>query len=268
MSETMQASWQEQSALLHKEIEKHVRPDTFPLAIRVLRPGEEAPAKAKRPMRDLHVQLSICQAVTMSRRYGWAIALGGEDVSCPIAKAVFHFEEPLEFYTRGNLAHGMYAETQACGELSEAAVPKFTKEESGTIVVSPLNRAEFEPDVVVVYGNSAQVMRMVAASLYKTGGAITSEFSARADCAELIIRTMQADSAQVILPCYGDRVFGQTHDHEMAFSFPYRMAGDVTEGFAGTHRGGVRYPIPSFLHYQAKYPATYERLNDMWKEEK
>lgn len=266
MSETKQLLLNDKLALLNREIEKHVRPDTFPLAIRVLRPGEEIPPKAKRPVHDLQVQVSICQGITMSRRYGWAIAMGGEDLSCPIAKAAFHFEEPVSFYMEGNLAHGMYAETLACAQLTEEEVPKFSKEESGTIVVSPLNRATFEPDVVVVYGNSAQVMRMVAATLFKTGGSISSEFSARADCADIIIRTIQMDSPQVILPCYGDRVFGQTYDHEMAFSFPYRIADNVIEGFAGTHKGGVRYPIPSFLQYQAKYPATYEKLNDMWKE--
>jgi uncharacterized protein (DUF169 family) len=266
MGETTKHSYMDKLHQLNGEIEKHVRPDTFPLAIRVLRPGEEVPAKAKRPLHDLQVQLSICQGITMSRRYGWAIAMGGEDLSCPIAKAAFHFEDPVAFYTEGNLAHGMYAETLACAQLTEEAVPKFTKEESGTIVVSPLSRAAFEPDVVVVYGNSAQVMRMVAAALFKTGGSIASEFSARADCADIIIRTVQTDSPQVILPCYGDRVFGQTHDHEMAFSFPYRMADDVIAGFAGTHKGGVRYPIPSFLQYQAKYPVTYEKLNKMWED--
>jgi hypothetical protein len=40
------------------------------------------------------------------------------------------------------------------------------------------------------------------------------------------------------------------------------------EGLHGTHRGGVRYPIPQFLQYQAKYPATYEKLNEMWNEKK
>ncbi|MEW9672282.1 DUF169 domain-containing protein [Ammoniphilus sp. 3BR4] len=250
------------------EIEKHVRPNTFPLAVRVLREGEVIPEKSKRPFRDLHVQLSICQGITMARTYGWTIALDGEDLSCPIAKAAFHFEEPLSFYTEGNLACGMYTETKEGGALTEAEVPKFSKEESGTIVIAPLSRTNFEPDLVLVYGNSAQVMRMVAASLYKTGGAITSTFSARADCADIIIKTKQTKQPQVILPCYGDRVFGQTQDDEMAFSFPYAHLHDFITGLQGTQRGGVRYPIPSFLQYQAKYPATYEKLNNMWPKNK
>lgn len=248
------------------ELEKHIRPNTFPLAIRVLRKDEAIPAKTKRPLQDLGVQLSICQGITMARTYGWAIAMGGEDLSCPIAKAVFHFEEPLSYYTDGNLACGMYTETKEAGVHTEAEVPKFSKEENGTVVIAPLSRTDFVPDLLVIYGNSAQVMRMVAASLYKTGGAITSTFSARADCADIIIKTKQTQKPQVILPCYGDRVFGQTQDDEMAFSFPYSHLEDFIKGLHGTHRGGVRYPIPAFLQYQAKYPATYEKLNEMWEQ--
>ena len=107
-------------------------------------------------------------------------------------------------------------------------------------------------------------MRMVAAALFKTGGAITSTFSARADCADIIIKTKQTGQPQVILPCYGDRVFGQTQDDEMAFTVPYKQLDSFIEGLHGTQRGGVRYPIPQFLQYQAKYPATYNQLNEMW----
>lgn len=252
---------------LDKAIHKYVRPDTFPLAIRVMKPGEEIPDRVKRPQNDLGHRFSICQGITMARRYGWSLAMGAEDISCPIAKIAFGFEDELEYYSDGNLTDGMYTKTCDLGKKTEACVPKFSKEESGTILVAPLSRAAFEPESVVVYGNSAQVMRMVAAALYTTGGEITSNFSARADCADLIIRTKQTDEPQVILPCYGDRVFGQTQDHEMAFTVPFSKVDDFLEGFEGTHKGGVRFPVPTFLHYEAKYPATYEKLNAMFDEE-
>ncbi|MFC4548554.1 DUF169 domain-containing protein [Paenactinomyces guangxiensis] len=169
-------------------------------------------------------------------------------------------------YEGGTLACGMYTETMEAGKEAEAAVPEFTDEEKGTVLISPLKRAAFQPDLVLVYGNSAQVIRMVAAALYKNGGALTSHFSARADCADIVIRTKQSGEPQVILSCYEDRVFGQTHDHEMPFSFPYKRAQEMVDGLNGTHKGGVRYPIPTFLQYQAEYPSSYEKLNRMWKE--
>ncbi len=260
MSETVVP---EKLSALNDAIHEYVRPDTFPLAIRVMKDGETLPDRVKQPKKDLGERFSICQGVTMARRYGWALAMGGEDLSCPIARIAFAFSEEHDYYREGNLTDGMYTKTCELGAKTEAAVPKFSAEEAGTVLMSPLQRASFEPEMVVVYGNSAQVMRMVAASLYTTGGELTSHFSARADCADIIIRTIQTGKPQVILPCYGDRVFGQTHDHEMAFTLPFSMVDDFIEGLKGTHKGGVRYPIPTFLRYEAKYPSTYEKLNEL-----
>ncbi|MDM5224705.1 DUF169 domain-containing protein [Cytobacillus sp. NJ13] len=250
---------------LETAIHTYVRPDTFPLAIRVLKKEETLPDRVKRPARDFGKTFSICQGVTMSRRYGWSIAMGKEDLSCPIAKIAFGFEEELDYYSKGSLTDGMYTKTCDLGALTEAAVPKFSKEEAGTILMAPLGRAAFEPEVITVYGNSAQVMRMVAGALYHTGGEITSTFTARADCADIVIRTIKTGKPQVILPCYGDRVFGQTHDHEMAFTIPFSMADEFAEGLKQTHKGGVRYPVPTYLQYEAKYPDTYEKLNEMFE---
>lgn len=246
-------------------IDRYVRTETFPLAIRVAMDGSEVPEKARRPSRDMHIQVSVCQGVSMARRYGWTVAMSGEDLSCPIAQVAFAFRSPPPFYAEGNLARGMYAKDLEGARRTEAAVPRA--EGPGTIVVAPLARATFEPEVVAVYGNSAQVMRMVAAALFESGGSITSEFSARADCADIVNRTRQTGRPQVILPCYGDRVFGQTQDHEMAFTFPWKDAEGFRIGLEGTHQGGVRYPIPHYLRYAANYPETYETVRDIWRQE-
>ncbi len=250
------------------ELDSYVRTETFPLAIRIVRGDEPLPAKVRRPQRDLGLQVSICQGISMARRYGWTIAMGGEDLSCPIAQVAFGFAPAIPYYTEGNLAAGMYVETCGLGAETEHQVPRFTAGEAGTVVVGPLTRANFTPQMVLVYGNSAQVMRLAAAALYKTGGSLTSHISARADCADIVIRTEQSQSPQVILPCYGDRVFGQTQDHEMAFTVPWARVPDLLAGLKGTHAGGVRYPIPHFLRYQAEFPATYQKLQELWAREK
>lgn len=252
-------------AVLSAAIDRYVRTETFPLAIRVVMDDAEIPEKARRPRRDLHIGVSICQGVSMARRYGWTIAMAGEDLSCPIALVAFAFREAPRFYAEGNLAKGMYTRDEEGARRTEAVVPRA--EAPGTVLVAPLARASFEPEVVAVYGNSAQVMRMVAAALFETGGSIVSEFSARADCADIVNRTRQTGRPQVILPCYGDRVFGQTQDHEMAFTFPWKDAESFMAGLEGTHHGGVRYPVPHYLRYEADYPATYETVRDIWRSE-
>jgi hypothetical protein len=40
------------------------------------------------------------------------------------------------------------------------------------------------------------------------------------------------------------------------------------EGLQSTHKNGIRYPIPTFMNYTAKFPSTYEAVWDLWGEKK
>lgn len=251
-------------AQVNTEIEQHVRPQSFPLGVRMLRPGEALPDKVRTPA-EMGIKVAICQTFSIARRYGWALAVGRDDLSCPLAKTAFGFEPVLPYYAEGNLACGMYVGTPEAAARTEAEVPKFGLGEYERILVAPLGRATFEPAVALMYGNSAQVMRLVAAALYRRGGRLRSSFSARLDCADAVIETMQSGEPQVILPCYGDRIYGQTEDHEMAFAFPWTLAGELVEGLRGTQRGGIRYPIPAYLRYTGEFPEKYRRLDAMWE---
>lgn len=252
---------------LSGHLEQHLRVNTFPLGIRSYRPGEPLPEKVKVPSKHLGVKVAICQAISIARRYGWTMAFGKEDISCPIAKAVFGFEERNEYYSSGKLADGMYASCREAGEKFEEALAKYEAGEYAYVVAGPLGRVNFVPDTVLVYGNSAQVLRLLNACLFKKGGSLTSEFSGRGDCSDIVIRGKKTGEPQVILPCYGDRIFGMTADDEMAFTFPFAMATEVVEGLEGTHAGGIRYPVPIYLRFQAEFPKSYQELEAIWRKE-
>lgn len=247
-------------------VAKYVRPGSFPLAVRMVREGEELSERTKRSHRDMNIKVAVCQTFSMARRYGWQLAVGEEDINCPLALTAFGFKEELELYDCGAMCAGMFTETKQAGARTEAQVPKFSFKEYKYILAAPVSRADFVPHVYLVYGNSAQIMRLVAAALYKKGGYLTSKFSARLDCADICIETMKSRDPQVILPCYGDRVFGQTGDDEMAISLPVGIEEDLIRGLEGTHRGGIRYPVPAYLQYTPEYPEHYYQMHDAWKE--
>ncbi|MBI1735659.1 MAG: DUF169 domain-containing protein [Candidatus Rokubacteria bacterium] len=247
-----------------RELTTYIRPQTFPVAIRMLRPGEPIPDKARRPARDFKKLSMNCQVIDMARRYGWMLALTREDSICSLGIAALGFESPTHLHASGTLCEGMYTETKEAGQRSEAAVDRFRQGEFHALLVAPLDRATFEPDLVVIYANPAQVMRLTQAALWKRGGKLTSSFGGRVDCAEVIVTTMRTDRPQVILPCSGDRIFGQTQDHEMAFTIPWSQMDEIVEGLRGTHGGGIRYPITQFMEYEAKLPPRYMEANRVW----
>jgi len=243
-------------------LSKHVRLGCFPVAVRMVKPGEPLPEMVKRPAQDLQIKVATCQAIALARRYGWVVALGEEDVSCPLTAVVFGFRRPSEFYVKGQACAGMYTETKEAGVRSEEQVEKFSFGEYQYTLVAPLHRTVFDPEVIIIYANPAQVLRLLTAALWKSGGRLASSFGGRIDCAEEIIAPRRSEKCEVILPCYGDRIFAQTQDHEMAFSIPRSRVEEITDGLQGTHKGGVRYPIPSFLRYTGEFPEHYTRVVD------
>ena len=248
-------------------LEKHLRPATFPIGVKLIKPGGELPSRCKRPKANLGVQIALCQSITFARRYGWTLAVAESDLNCPLALTAFGYKPELDYYSSGCACGGMYTESNDGGAKTEADVPKFSFKEYEYFVCGALARISFEPDVVIQYGNSAQVMRLLQASLWHDGGYLTSRFSGRLDCADMVIETMQTGKPQVILPCYGDRVFAQTGDDEMAFSLPWSWAERIEEGLAGTHKGGIRYPIPNFMRYQPQFPGHYNKMHELWDEQ-
>jgi uncharacterized protein (DUF169 family) len=211
-------------------LQTYIRPQTFPVAVRMLRPGEPIPERARRPARDFGKLSMNCQVIDMARRYGWTIALTRDDSICSLGITALGFDRPTHLYNSGTLCEGMYTATKEAGARSEAAVDKFAPGEYEALLVAPLDRATFEPHVVVIYANPAQVMRLTQAALWRTGGRLASSFQGRMDCADIIVTTMQTGRPQLILPCSGDRIFGQTQDHEMAFAIPWARMAEIVGG--------------------------------------
>jgi uncharacterized protein (DUF169 family) len=252
---------------LEEALNGHLRPGTFPLAVRMVGNGEHLPLKTRRPKQDFGHTVAVCQTFSIARRYGWQIAVGADDIGCPLALTAFGFKPMTNGFRCGEMCSGMFTESNEVGARTEAAVPRFEFRTYQYLLTAPLAKANFQPHLYLVYGNSAQIMRLLIGYLWKDGGYLTSRFSGRLDCADICIETMQTGKPQVILPCYGDRVFGQTQDDEMAFTIPAGDEQRIIDGLEGTHRGGIRYPTPSFLKYQPKFPDHYYKLFDEWGSE-
>ena len=251
---------------LNQALQEYVRPETFPVAIRLLKKGEALPERVKRPAADMDIMVTICQGISFSRKYGWVVGVGEEDLNCPLAASVFGFKPYLDYMAQGHACFQMYTETLGAGAKTELETEKVPFGSFDYILSAPLHRTVFEPEIIVVYGNAAQVMRLTVAALWREGGRLKSSFSGRLDCADEILVPLRTQRPEVILPCNGDRVFAQTQDHEMAFSFPWSWAERLVEGLQGSNKGGVRYPIPTFLKYTPAYPAHYEKMNKLWDE--
>ncbi|MEM0203457.1 MAG: DUF169 domain-containing protein [Archaeoglobaceae archaeon] len=219
---------------LANAIDRFIRPQTFPLAFKF---GDDARA---RKLKDL----TICQIYNIARRYGWFLKFDVE-TTCPLGIIAYGFAEPDELYKAGKLAYEAgYAVNEEIGKKFEEVVPKLKGYSS--CLVAPLEREDFipNPDFVVVYGTPAQILRFVHAYLYNKGGKVETSILGRGACAEFL-EAFIYKKLKIVIPCYGDRLFGLTQDHEMAVAFPFEIADEIAKGLEETHKHGIRYPIPN-----------------------
>lgn len=238
-------------------LSRYIRPLTFPLAVKVVEDVGDIPERARRPQRDLGVKVMMCQGMTMARKYGWTVAITAEDTSCPFALPAFGWQDFDAAGAESFLLAISYAKDVEAARKQVAVVKDLSLERGkyAGVVFSPLEWTRVEPDLVMVYCNPAQTMRLVHGATWEMGGHLTSVFAGRAaSCTEGVIQTFLSQEPKVVLPGNGDRVWGMTQDDEMLFTIPARMLGTVIEGLEATHRRGIRYPIPVDVRHEATFP--------------
>jgi uncharacterized protein (DUF169 family) len=237
-----------------------IRPLTFPIAVKLARSVDEVPEKTRRPSTDMGFKTNLCVGMTMCRKYGWTVGMTADDNACPIAAYTYGWSEP-ESETKKALIDFMVAMKYAANEnaaktsLVDGDQVKLSKGEYAGVVFSPLERTRIEPDVIMIFCNPAQLMRLVHGATQETGVSVQSVSSGRAGtCTEGVLQTFKTGEPKVALPGNGDRVWAMVQDDEMAFTVPANRLDSVISGLEATHQMGVRYPIPVDIRHEPTFP--------------
>ena len=218
--------------------------------------------KRKRNIKeDLNIQNFICQNFKMVRSYGWTMAITENDCVCKLARAVYGWdpitEENLDFANQFSV--GLYSkDLETAQKFNKSLI--FLKERYLGIVISPLTRTKIEPDVVQIYCNPAQIMRVIQAYLYMEGG--ICEFTAAGrigSCHDGVIKPLLTDKPQLVILGNGDRVWGGAEDNEVMFAMPKSKLELVVEGLEATHKAGLRYPIPKYMNYKPGFQMRFRK---------
>jgi len=237
-----------------------IRPLTFPLAVKLVKSVDEFPEKARRPSRDMGFKTNPCVAMTMARKYGWTVGMTADDNACLIAAYTYGWSES-ESESEKALIDFMvvmkYSANENAAKTTMQAVEqvKLSKGKYAGVVFSPLERTRINPDLVMIFCNPAQLMRLVHGATQETGVSVQSVFSGRAGtCTEGVLQTLKTGEPKVVLPGNGDRVWAMVQDEEIAFTIPANWLDPVIRGLEATHQTGIRYPIPVDVRHEPLFP--------------
>ena len=212
------------------------------------------------PLRDFKVKMPLCQGLALARRHGVVMAIGKADTNCPLGALAMGFLPPMEGYLDGRFNIPFWASSDEATATLAQGMPRLEHGRHSYVLAAPLERAAFEPHVLIVYGNPAQIGRMIQAVVYVTGEPVVSSSIGGASCAQQIAQTLLTGKCQSVIPGSGERVFALTQDHEASLSLPAQMADAFADALEQTHKLGVRYPTRSYLTYGGSMPHNFQQL--------
>ncbi|MEA1883558.1 MAG: DUF169 domain-containing protein [Thermotogota bacterium] len=237
------------------ELEQILRLDTRPVGIKMYEQAENLPKKA------MPHKINICQIVSIARYQGRDNAGVPEKMICSMGAACVGLIKTTQAIASGKAAVGPYCKDEVAGKQFMANTYKIGdngKKYSG-IYAAALENSKEEPDVVVIYANPAQIMRLIHANTYDAGEKTTADTVAEAALCSSIGYALEENKPVIGFPCAGDRIFGGTQNQEMVFAAPFKLFKEkLIENLKKTAEGGFSvFPVPPNMHWTPAMPPTY-----------
>ncbi|MFX0019319.1 MAG: DUF169 domain-containing protein [Promethearchaeota archaeon] len=239
---------------LSNELNQYLRLSTFLVGVKLLENSDEL--NNIRFLKKPEKKVAVCQIFSYARYYGWTMGCTKEDNLCPLAGISLGLEEAYELFEEGAFFVGRYNETKEAAKKTTNSMPRMPFGKFSAIVAGALHRIDFTPDLILLWGNSAQIMRIIQGYLWKKGGRVSMSTFCDGVCADTISNAIITKDLQIAFPCLGDRRFSMALDSDLIASIPIGIIDNIIEGLEKTHKAGTRYPIP----FQLSTPEYFVKL--------
>ncbi len=178
---------------LSKKFRKFFELPSSPVAVRIISDESQEKTKNIPPMR-------FCEMVRRCAFYGESFLFGVEELTC----------------TSGELALGFTAPTY--GEIYPRIKPAQTK----LISITPLEKTQKKPDIVIIIGNPRKIMRIASVlSKLHEKQPVEARFKGEfAVCGECTAIPYMEKRVNLSLLCDGARMFSGYRDDEVVMGFP------------------------------------------------
>ncbi|NYB51283.1 MAG: DUF169 domain-containing protein [Methanobacteriaceae archaeon] len=193
------------------KLKEHLDLEKSPVAIKFVLREEDIPkgiAKADGKMRH-------CELVQKAS-HGDVFYATAEEQMCKGGSAALGLEEAPEKVRTGEFYYGL-------GRFSSIGSAKKTMESIPKIdnimyalIYAPLEKANFDPDVILIIANPAQAMKVSQALVYTMGGRVEADFAGiQSICADAVAGPFTRRKPNITLGCSGSRQYADIKDDEV-----------------------------------------------------
>jgi len=238
---------------------------TRPIAVKFYESEADIPADAIFPKRDIGKKAAFCQATTLARMKGKTVAMGKDDHWCWNPMVSFGTVKAEVGEPAGDLivsVLGIADEEKARAFWN--GFPKLPFGKFPYVVVAPLESATFEPDVVMVYSDTHQVVWEIGAIRFMTGDYVRSQFDSIDSCIHAIIEPMQNGEYKITFPDPGDRARALAREDEVILSMPGARFPEFVEGVLKTEFMYSNLQREIGIEFENEVPPFYHELFKIW----
>jgi uncharacterized protein (DUF169 family) len=197
--------------MISREIKENLGLNKSPVAIKFVLREEDVPEGIK----IIEEGARHCEMVQKASQ-GETFYATSEEQTCKGGASALGLMEPPEKVKTGE----MYQSLGRFSSLGSAkrtmdGIPKIENIMYG-LVYTPLEEANFDPDVIVVICNPAQAMKLAQALVYTLGGRVEADFAGiQSICADAVAGPFTRKRPNITLGCSGSRKFAEIQPDEV-----------------------------------------------------
>jgi len=211
MKKNLKTNVLENNQYFSQNIKEKLNLEFNPVAIRFVLHKKDIPNDIKR----IDEKMRHCEMVQKASK-GEAFYSTSEEQTCKGGSSAIGLEDLPENIASGEFYYNL-GRFDSIGSAKRTidAIPKINLHSYG-IVYSPLEKASFVPDIVVMITNPTQAMKISQALIYTLGGRVEVDFSGiQSVCADAVAGPFVNKKPHITLGCSGSRQYANIQDSEL-----------------------------------------------------
>ena len=224
-----------------RRLEQLMRLKSFPVAFKLF---DDRRAITEIPfIRRLNHKSTMCQLINLVRNFDWTVGAELDDFMSVVCPSIIGLTDIPGYMKDGTFRSIVWTKSRADARKYEAEIPRLPTGKYEAVAMAPLVYNPFDPDIVLIYANPAQMMLLINSLQFENYEVMQFYCVGESSCSDAIARCYLQRKPALSIPCYGERRYGHAQDDEMVMAVPAEMMEKALNGMEALYRRGIRYPI-------------------------
>jgi len=224
-----------------RRLELLMRLKNFPVAFKLF---EDKQAIDTIPfIRRVGHKSTLCQLINLVKSFDWTVGADADDFMSPMCPSIIGLADIPDFMKDGTFRSIVWTKNRADGKKYENGIPRLPLGKFKALAMAPLVYNPFDPDIVLIYANPAQMMLLINSLQFEDYEVMQFFCVGESSCSDAIARCYLTGKPSLTIPCYGERRYGHAQDNELVMALPAGMMDKALSGMEALYRRGIRYPI-------------------------